>query len=260
MKLPKLSLKRSQLIGSTIVLGCIVFLGLIVLGFSSLRLIARHVALIENTLSAQQKSIDALNNIPGNQSSLANANPGFVTMDIPADPSAPVLGSANAPVTIIEFADFQCPFCEKFFQQSESDIINTYVNTGKARFIFMSFPFLGDESENAAEAAACAQDQGQFWPYHDYLYSHQASENSGALTIANLEKIAAAISSIKQTQFNECLSTHAKKASVQKNLATAISENISSTPTVLINGKAYIGLYTLADYEAGIDNALRDSR
>jgi protein-disulfide isomerase len=98
----------------------------------------------------------------------------------------PFEGNANAPVTIVEFADFQCPFCQQFYQQTESQIINDYVKTGKAKFLFQNYPFLGSDSNTLSEAAYCANDQGKFWDFHNFVYQHQGQENSGWGNVNNL--------------------------------------------------------------------------
>ncbi len=99
----------------------------------------------------------------------------------------PIMGNKNAPVTIIEFADFQCPYCERWFKDVEPGIIKNYVNTGKAKLAFINYAILGQDSVAAAEGAYCANEQGKFWQYHDYLYSHQGQENSGWVSKTNLE-------------------------------------------------------------------------
>ncbi|HEV2339997.1 MAG TPA: thioredoxin domain-containing protein [Patescibacteria group bacterium] len=98
----------------------------------------------------------------------------------------PVMGNANATVKIVEFADFQCPFCEQFYTQTESQIITDYVKTGKAAFYFDNYAFLGPDSTTLAEGAYCAQEQGKFWQYHNFIYSHQGQENSGWASEKNL--------------------------------------------------------------------------
>ena len=100
----------------------------------------------------------------------------------------PALGDSSAKVTIVEFADFQCPFCEQWFKNVEGQIIKNYVDTGKAKFAFRNYAFLGQDSVTAAEGAYCANEQGKFWQYHDYLYNHQGQENSGWISKANLEQ------------------------------------------------------------------------
>ena len=101
--------------------------------------------------------------------------PKFVQFTAPE--GAPRLGDAGAKVTIVEFADFQCPFCGRFQQTVYPQIKSDYIDTGKAAFIYQDFSFLGEESTVAAEAAKCAGDQGKFWEYHDYLFTHQKGEN-----------------------------------------------------------------------------------
>jgi protein-disulfide isomerase len=96
-----------------------------------------------------------------------------------------ILGDPNAPVTFIEYGDYQCPFCARFFTDVEPLIRDQYVKTGKVKIIFRSYPFLGAESTAAAEAAECAKDQGKFWEYHDALYtaeSQDGHENNGSMT------------------------------------------------------------------------------
>jgi protein-disulfide isomerase len=102
-----------------------------------------------------------------------------------------VLGDPNAPVTFIEYGDYQCPFCARFFNDTEPLIRDQYIKTGKVKMIFRNYPFLdgfvsppGTESEYSAEAAECAKDQGKFWEYHDALYtaeSQDGHENNGNL-------------------------------------------------------------------------------
>ena len=103
------------------------------------------------------------------------------------------MGNKNAKVTIIEFADFQCPFCERFFKDAESNIIKDYVNSGKVKFAFRHYAFLGQESNFAAEASECANEQGKFWEFHDYLFKNQQGENQGAFTKDKLKGFAATL-------------------------------------------------------------------
>jgi protein-disulfide isomerase len=100
--------------------------------------------------------------------------------------SFPAIGKADAPITIIEFADFQCPFCEKYFTDIQKQLIKDYVDTGKAKFYFRNFAFLGADSNALAEASFCANEQGKFWAYNNFIYSHQGQENSGWASKNNL--------------------------------------------------------------------------
>ncbi|MEK7647106.1 MAG: thioredoxin domain-containing protein, partial [Patescibacteria group bacterium] len=94
-----------------------------------------------------------------------------------------VLGNPEAPVTVVEYSDFQCPFCGRFFHTTLSEFKENYIKTGQAKFIYRDFAFLGQESIDAAAAAKCAGDQGKFWDYHDYLFSHQSGENQGNFSV-----------------------------------------------------------------------------
>jgi len=99
----------------------------------------------------------------------------------------PLLGNQNAKVTVVEFADFQCPFCKQFYTTVEPSLMNEYVKTGKVKLAFRNYAFLGQESNTSAEGAYCANDQGKFWAYHNFMYEHQGQENSGTFTKDNLE-------------------------------------------------------------------------
>src|SRR4051812_34462412 len=104
-----------------------------------------------------------------------------------------VRGSATAPVTIDEYADFQCPACGQFARQTEAQLLQTYIADGRVKLVFHHFAFLGMESSWAAEASECANDQGRFWEFHARLYASQAGENKGAFSRDNLKKIGAAL-------------------------------------------------------------------
>ena len=100
------------------------------------------------------------------------------------------LGNPQAKVAIVMYEDFQCPFCGRFFSDSEQIIRDTYVKNGQVQYIYRDFAFLGTESEKASEAARCAADQGKFWQYHDYLFTHQNGENQGNFSSLNLKLFA----------------------------------------------------------------------
>ncbi len=142
-----------------------------------------------------QKSIeDGLKHPNSWPAQAVDVNGGGKVTDVPPPGSGDViLGDANAPVTIIEYGDYQCPFCGRFFSEVEPLIRSQYIQTGKAKMVFRNYPFLGPESDAAAEAAECAKDQGQYWAYHDALYSakiQSPTENNGILNKDLFEKIA----------------------------------------------------------------------
>ncbi len=150
--------------------------------------------------------------------------------------NAPMLGDANAPITIVEYGDFQCPFCQRYNQNVQSALVSEYVNTGKAKFIWKDYAFLGQESLWAAEAARCANDQGKFWQYHDYTYTHQGQENSGAFSKLNLKKFAQALG-LNMAQFNNCLDSGKYTAFIQQETQQGSTYGVSGTPATFVNGR-----------------------
>lgn len=168
----------------------------------------------------------------------------------------PALGDPNAPVTIVEFSDFQCPFCGRFFQQTEPQIIEKYVKTGKAKFVYRDFAFLGQESEWAAMAAECANEQGKFWEYHDYLFTHQDGENEGTFDKKNLKTFAGKIA-LDQTRFDSCLDGDKYLEEIRKDTEAGRTAGVSGTPTTFINGKAVVGAVPFTQIDAMIADALK---
>lgn len=156
-------------------------------------------------------------------------------VNLKIDDSDPVLGNKNAKVTIVEFADFRCPFCEKFFKETEPGLLSDYINTGKAKFVFKNYAFLGQESTWASEAAACAAEQSKFWEYHNWLYANQAPENNLAYySKANLVKYASKIDGINTAQFTSCLNADKYSKRVTDDLTQGQSLGVSGTPTALV--------------------------
>lgn len=193
-----------------------------------------------------------------------NPTPTRSDLSAPADGNYPVLGSPSASVTIVEFGDFQCPFCGKFFRETERQIIDQYVKTGKARFAYRDFAFLGDESIAAAEAAACANEQGSFWQYHDNLYNYlwdnyyakgKSGENVGAFSSANLNRLAADLG-LDGARFSACLSGHKYRSDVEKDTADGRARGVSGTPAFLINGKLVVGAQPFSEFKTAIEAAL----
>lgn len=179
--------------------------------------------------------------------------PPTVSFTPPAD--APRLGSASAPVEIVEFADFQCPFCERFQQQVYPKLKAEFVDTGKASFVYQDFAFLGTESVRAALAAKCAKDQGKFWEYHDYLFAKQSGENEGAFTDQKLRSFASALQ-LNQNSFNACMQQSKHEAVVKAETASGQALGITGTPTVLINGTMLVGALPYEQFKAAIEAAL----
>lgn len=170
-----------------------------------------------------------------------------------------ILGDPKAPVTFIEYGDYQCPFCGRFFTQVEPQIRENYVKTGKARMVFKNFQFLGPESTAAAEAAECAKDQSKFWAYHDALYTAEVAdghENSGNLTRDLFLKLAGDIK-MDTAAFATCIDSNKYANQVSKDTADAQTAGVNSTPTSFVNGQKLQGALPYAQFAVAIDNALK---
>lgn len=168
-----------------------------------------------------------------------------------------ILGDPNAPVTIVEYADFQCPFCGRFFTGAEAQIRDQYVKTNKAKMIYRDFAFLGPESTASAEAAECAKDQGKFWAYHDALYTAEIAdgkENSGNLNHALFLSLAKNLS-LDMNAFTSCVDSNKYADVVSKSVADAQALGISSTPTIFVNGQQILGAQPFSVFQAAIDKA-----
>ncbi len=178
-------------------------------------------------------------------------------VEIKIGPNDHILGDKNAKISIVEFADFRCPFCEKFFQQSESQLIKEYVDTGKAKFVFKNYAFLGPQSTWASEAAECAGEQGKFWEYHDWLYANQAPEsNLNYYSKNNLIKYAGNVG-LDAAQFASCLNSDSTAARVADDLAQGQAAGVTGTPTVFINGQKIVGAQPYVNFQTVIDSFLK---
>ncbi len=165
-------------------------------------------------------------------------------------------GDANALVTIIEFGDFQCPFCGQHAATVGTQIDEEYIQSGKVRFGYFNFAFLGQESNWSAEAAECASDQNKFWEYHDMLYSSQSGENQGAFNKDNLKKFAEDLG-LDTSAFNDCFDSGKYTQLIQEESSTASSIGVRSTPTFLINGQPLVGAQPFEVFQQTIDPLLK---
>lgn len=153
---------------------------------------------------------------------------------------SPIMGNSNAPITILEWGDYQCTFCYKFHQNTLNTIQEDFINTGKVKFVFKDFPLNGLDSLLAAEATYCAEDQGKYWQYHDELYTNWGGERTGWITRVSLENFANAVN-LDLSEFNKCLDNHK-----YQNKVNAIHEfgkeiGIDATPSFLVfNGEKII--------------------
>ena len=148
---------------------------------------------------------------------------------------SPVLGSPDAPVTIIEFGDYQCPSCKKWFLDSKPQIISNLIDTGKANLIFIDNAFLGKDSLPASAATYCAEEQGQYWNYHGLLYSNQLGVDTGWANSERLKAFAFSLG-LDMDLFASCLDSGKYDKRVRFNTQVASNNGVDSTPTFIIVG------------------------
>lgn len=168
------------------------------------------------------------------QETVAEA-PKQVSMSILSDNASPILGDPNAPITIVEFGDYQCFYCNKFFHETEDQIYENYIKTGKAKMIFKDFTIIGPDSVVAAHAAHCADEQGKFWEYHDTLYNNWNGENNGWASLENQQKFAKDVG-LDMTKFADCMTSEKYKEKIQSSTNDAQTLGLSGTPGFFIIG------------------------
>jgi protein-disulfide isomerase len=172
---------------------------------------------------------------------------------------SPLQGKPSAPITIVEFGDFQCEFCDRFAKETEPQINATYIQSGKVNMIFKNFVTHGPDSITAAMAAQCTKDQGKFWNFYDILYKNQGAENSGWASANNMKKFASQIPGLNTQKFNSCLDSAKYKSFIDKDNTLAISSRFQGTPTFVIEksdgskSETLLGAYPFPSFKAIID-------
>lgn len=173
-----------------------------------------------------------------------------VLVNIPIQ-NSPVLGKADAKVTIIEFSDFECPYCQRFNLNTFPSLKSEYIDTGKAKIVFKNFPLPGHaDAEPAALASECAFEQNKFWEYHDRIF-----ENQSKLNDSDLKQYAKDLD-LDTTKFNSCLDSKKYLDKVKSDINDGSLAGIQGTPSFIINGTLIPGAYPLADFERVINQKL----
>ncbi len=159
------------------------------------------------------------------------------------------IGPEDAPITIIEFSDYRCPFCAKV-RPTIKQILETYGN--KIRFVFRDFPILGPESQKAAEAARCANEQGKFWEYQALLFANQQ-----ALDVPNLKQFAADLG-LNTSDFNDCLNSRKMAQKIEKDIRDGQNYGVRGTPTFFVNGILVSGAQPFQVFQEIIERELNN--
>ncbi|NOH03290.1 MAG: DsbA family protein [Chloroflexi bacterium] len=145
------------------------------------------------------------------------------------------VGNPDAPIKIEEYSDFQCPYCRVFFENTEKQLLSTYVADGTVYFVYRSFgTFIGPESAAAAEAAYCAGDQGKFWEMHDILFANQTGENAGAYSDRRIAAYAGRIG-LDRKEFNSCFNSRKYADMVEQDGKDGLLAGIQATPSFVLS-------------------------
>lgn len=215
-------------------------------------------ALIAGAVLFTRSSPQTVANVGAEQQGTGTQQVGGVA-DVSVDDDA-VLGDPNAPITIVEFSDFQCPFCRKFYKETLPQIKKDYIATGKAKFVYRDFPLvqIHPGATPAAEGAECAKDQGKFWEMHDAIFNEQEKQGSGTVqfTADDVKKWAGNIG-LDTAKFNQCLDSGKYKQEVEKDLADGSAAGVNGTPATFINGRLVSGAQPFAAFKVIIDEELK---
>ncbi|TAK20837.1 MAG: DsbA family protein [Nitrosarchaeum sp.] len=157
-------------------------------------------------------------------------------LSIDTTKGSPLLGSESAQVTIIEFGDYQCPFCQKWNQNTKPLIEKNYIDTGKVNLIYVDFPIVGPDSIKVHAGSYCAAEQGLYWQYHDFVYANQGHENNGWAGTNNLKNLVSGINGLDVDSFSKCLDSGKYEDRVKENKDIASKNGAKSTPSFIVIG------------------------
>jgi protein-disulfide isomerase len=157
----------------------------------------------------------------------------FLTQKNLLEGGSPMIGDPSAPITILEWGDYQCTFCYRFHQSSLNTILDEYVASGKVNLVFKDFPLNGPDSILAAEASYCAEDQRKYWQYHDELYTNWGGERTGWINEKSLNRFAVTVG-LDIEEFNSCMNEHKYLSRVLDLEKFGKDIGIDATPSFLV--------------------------
>ncbi|MFI0504435.1 DsbA family protein [Streptomyces albogriseolus] len=175
-----------------------------------------------------------------------------------ADPLA--LGSPDAPVVLIEYSDFQCPFCGRFARETKPDLVRDYVDKGILRIEWRNFPVFGAESDQAARAGWAAGRQNRFWQFHDEAYTEPRRRNAGDFGEDNLVAMARKAGVEDLARFEKDMASEAAHQAVTRDSEEGYGIGVTSTPAFLINGRPVLGAQPTDVFTDIIDEAAEQAR
>ena len=182
---------------------------------------------------------------------------GDTRVDVSVDDDA-FLGNKNAKVTVIEFSDYQCPFCRTFWKDTFGQLKKDYMDTGKIKFVYRDYPLgFHPSSHISAEASECAEDEGKYWEMHNKIFAEQEKKGQGTIsyTADDLKQWASEIG-LNKTKFAQCLDSSKYKAEVDRDLADGSAAGVTGTPSFFINGRLIVGAQPYSAFKAIIEDEL----
>ncbi len=176
-------------------------------------------------------------------------------------PSAPVKGLDSAPVTIVEFGDFQCSACDYWFKTTHEQFVKNLIDTGKVRLVWRDVDVTGSDSVLASQAAYAAGEQGKFWEYYELLYARQEAANNGWASRPNLDKFAQELG-LNMDQFRASVDSGKYEALIQSNLRLAQELKVDTLPTFFVvgtNGKVVTieGAQPYSSFEKAVNSVMQ---
>jgi protein-disulfide isomerase len=198
--------------------------------------------------TAQQAAV-APAQAPAAQAAGPEAEPAYTRYDIPTE-GFPSLGPEDAEIVLVEFSDYQCPFCKRWYDQVYQQLLTTY--PGKIRLVYRNLPLtsIHPDAMSAAVAGLCAEEQGSFWQFHDKLFSDEYGLGRNAYTryAADLQ--------LDTTAFESCLDSGKFDQFIQEDMDFSLNLGVRSTPTFFVNGLAIVGAQPLDVFKQVIDKEL----
>jgi protein-disulfide isomerase len=196
-------------------------------------------------------------NVPASEDKPGASPPTPTIMDFVLSDARHFQGNDDAPVTLVEFSDFKCPYCGRFSAETLPRLREKYINTGQVRFVYKHFAILGPESSRTAEATECAAEQGKFWEYHDRIFADQTTVRS-ILDDDKLGELASEIG-LDTSAFSECLASGRYAGQIQRESQAAGAMGLRGTPGFLINGVFVSGAQPFEVFQQVIEEQLQAS-
>jgi len=184
-------------------------------------------------------------------------NTNFIRVEGVSADNDPFIGSKNAPITIIEFSDFECQFCKLFYDTVLQEIKINYIDSGKVKFVYRDFPIssIHPKAEKAAKAANCAFEQNKFWAFHDLLFENQNDWISGNASSIFANYIS--LLGLDETQFNLCMTNDKIADEISNDIQDGWNAGVQGTPTLYINGIKIVGAQEYFIFKQVIESELK---